>query len=258
MDLHMQPRDVGDKPHIDGVLRLGAGHGACHTRDPIFNNDHCSGSEAPATNGARVIVLKNKPRRKVYTRTGDRGRCSLLSGERAMEYADQVEASGDIDELNSILGVLLVAAPKKALGLSAEIEDIQHTLFLIGALVAAGPDFGVLKHLEPISPVHIQALERSIDAMEDRLPVIRRFIIPGGHASAAFAHLARSVCRRAERRVLKSLRNFNSSELPETIGCVLAYLNRLSDYLFVLGRLCNVLQNTPEKCIGSPAESFNP
>ncbi len=249
MNLQMQRSIDGDQPEDDGVCKISNRQGACHTREPIIPHEEFLGSNAANANGARVILFKNKPRRKVYTRTGDRGRCSLLSGDRAMKYADQVEAFGDIDELNSVLGVLLIALPQNALWLSDEIERIQRMLFRIGSLVAAGPEFTVLKHLEPISGEHIQSLELSIDAMEERLPELQHFIIPGGCASAAYAHLARSVCRRAERRVIKSMKDLNVRELPETIGNVLAYLNRLSDYLFVMGRMCNSLQNKPENCV---------
>ncbi len=254
MNLQMQPCRGSDKPGNDGVYNISSRQVAWCAGEPIIDHDESLGPAA--VNGNRIILFKNKPQRKVYTRTGDLGRCSLLSGGRAMKDADQVEAFGDIDELNSVLGVLLIVLPENALWLSDEIERIQRTLFRIGSLVAAGPDFTMLERLEPISREHIQSLELSIDAMEDRLPAIQRFIIPGGHASAAYAHLARSVCRRAERRVIKSLKNVDFNGLPETIRNVLAYLNRLSDYLFVLGRLCNSLQDTPEKCIGKAKKSI--
>ncbi len=243
----------GDRRKMNGGRKIRNCRGARPAREINIDHRESIGS-AESAKGARIVFFKNKKKRKVYTRTGDRGRCSLLAGDRAMKDADEVEAFGDIDELNSVLGVLLIVLPENAL-LSGEIERIQRTLFLAGSLVAAGPDSIILKRLEPITPEHIQSLELSIDAMEDRLPDIQRFIIPGGDASAAYAHLARSVCRRAERRVVKNLNKFNLRELPETIKNVLSYLNRLSDYLFVLGRFCNLLQNAPEKFIGEAVKS---
>ncbi len=194
-----------------------------------------------------VIPLKLKTSRKVYTRKGDLGKCNLLSGERVMKDADQVEACGDVDELNSVLGLLVNLLPPNASGLTIEIEQIQESLFQIGALIATDPNSPLLNRLKPVSREQIRSLEQSIDSMEEQLPEIKKFIIPGGHVSAAQANIARSVCRRAERHVINNFKNYNLKELPESMKTVLAYLNRLSDYLFVVGRYCNFLINSVER-----------
>jgi cob(I)alamin adenosyltransferase len=174
-----------------------------------------------------------------------------------MKDAEQVEAYGDIDELNSVLGLLVSLLPQNALWLSDEVEQIQNLLFKIGALVATDPDSSLVKSLEPISVEHIQSLERSIDAMDNCIQETRRFIIPGGHFSAAQAHVARSVCRRAERHVIKYFKKYNLEELPEPMENILVYLNRLSDYLFILSRFCNFMQNIQKKRIRKAFRSLD-
>ena len=188
-----------------------------------------------------VFSAKLKGARKVYTRKGDSGWCNLLSGQRVMKDTDQIEACGDVDELNSVLGLIVNALPRGESRMVSEIEEIQMSLFRVGALIATDPLSTSLKHLSPISREQIRMLEHSIDSMEEQLPELKNFIIPGGHASACQANLARSVCRRAERHVLTAFKNNNFDESPESMQNVLAYLNRLSDYLFVLGRYCNFL-----------------
>ena len=232
------------KDHISKVV-------SCRTTGSIhettINNNQCEETSIHAANENTIIPFKKNNQRKVYTGKGDCGQCSLLSGDRVMKDAEQVEAYGDIDELNSLLGLLVSVLPQSALCLSDEVEQIQNSLFKIGALVATELDSSLLKILEPITVEHIQSLEGSIDAMENCMHDIRSFIIPGGHFSAAQAHVARSVSRRAERHVIKYFRKYNLEELPEPMKNVLAYLNRLSDYLFILSRFCNFMQNVEEK-----------
>ena len=215
--------------------------------DDTVNFFQTEGSSMKTKHDDNVIPLKLKTSRKVYTRKGDLGKCNLLSGERVMKDADQVEACGDVDELNSILGLLVNVLPQKASKLSIEIEQIQESLFQIGALIATDPNSPLLNRLKPVSREQIRSLEQSIDSMEEQLPEIKKFIIPGGHVSAAQANVARSVCRRAERHVIKTFTNYNLKELPDSMKTVLAYLNRLSDYLFVVGRYCNFLINSVER-----------
>lgn len=188
-----------------------------------------------------VIPLKPKKSRKVYTGKGDLGKCNLLSGERIMKDADQVEAGGDVDELNSVLGLLVNVLPRKASWLSIEIEEIQESLFQIGALISTDLNSSLLNGLKPAFREQVRSLEESIDFMDQQLPELKKFIVPGGHISAAQANVARSVCRRAERHVIKHFKNDKLKELPEVMRNVLAYLNRLSDFLFVVGRYCNFL-----------------
>lgn len=205
------------------------------------------GSSMKTEHDNNVIPLKLKTSRKVYTRKGDLGKCNLLSGERIMKDADQVDAGGDVDELNSVLGLLVNVLPQKPSWLSMEIEQIQESLFQIGALIATDPNSPLSNRLKPVSWEQIRSLEQSIDSMEEQLPEIQKFIIPGGHVSAAQANVSRSVCRRAERHVIKHFKNDKLKELPEAMKTVLAYLNRLSDYLFVVGRYCNFLINSVER-----------
>lgn len=193
-----------------------------------------------------VIPLKLKPSGRVYTGNGDRGQCSLLSGERVMKDSYQVEAGGDVDELNSLLGLLHSFLPQKESLLKNEIEQIQKILFQVGALISTNPDSSLSNTFKPVGLEHIQMLEQSIDLMEGQLPDLKKFIIPGGHVSAAQANVARAVCRRAERHVIKYFKTEQSQALAEAMKNVLVYMNRLSDYLFVVGRYCNFLMNSAE------------
>jgi len=221
---------------------------SCKSKDSSYNDTvdffQPEGSSMNTGHNDNVIPLKLKTSKKVYTRKGDLGKCNLLSSERVMKDAEQVEAGGDVDELNSVLGLLVGVLPQNASRLSIEIEQIQESLFQIGALIATDPNSPLLNRLKPVSWEQIRSLEQSIDSMEEQLPELQKFIIPGGHVSAAQANVARSVCRRAERHVIKNFKNYNLKELHESMKTVLAYLNRLSDYLFVLGRYCNFLINS--------------
>jgi len=159
--------------------------------------------------------------------TGDKGITSLLSGERVPKSHIRVEACGELDELASVLGALaasLSAGQEKARG---EISWIQEQLLHIGAWVAGGAR---APSLEPV-----RVLEKAAEALERELPPLQGFLLPGGHPSAAWAHVARTVCRRAERRVA-------AVPSPE----VLPFLNRLSTYLYALARSCNRLNEVPE------------
>jgi cob(I)alamin adenosyltransferase len=164
---------------------------------------------------------------KIYTRTGDKGETSLFGGSRISKNDPRIEAYGTIDELNSLLGLCRAGSLPKPI--DAELDRVQSDLFDIGAYLAApGSDrFGT------VPETRIADLERAIDAMESELQPLKTFIVPGGSESAARLHVARTVCRRAERRVI-ALED-SSSEMQTTI----AYLNRLSDLLFVAARRAN-------------------
>jgi cob(I)alamin adenosyltransferase len=232
----------------------------CRTTGSIHEttvtDNQCEETSVHAACEIKLSPFRKNNQRKVYSGKGDRGQCSLLSGDRIMKDAEQVEAYGDIDELNSVLGLLVSILPQNALWLLDEIEQIQNLLFNIGALVATDLDSSLLKRLEPISVKHIQSLEKSIDAMGNSMEEIQSFIIPGGHFSAAQAHVARSVCRRAERHVIKYFKKYNLEELPEPMKNVLVYLNRLSDYLFILSRFCNFMQDVQKKRIRKGSKSL--
>lgn len=181
---------------------------------------------------------------KIYTGGGDRGRTSLLSGERVGKDHERIDAYGDIDELNSAIGALIALLPPQAGDLRPELEAIQAALFRIGAWLATSPGAAAADSLPPIDPEGAPALERSIDRIDAALPPLTGFIVPGGSPAAAWAHVARTVCRRAERRVV---RFFAATEKAEPMQRSIVYLNRLSDYLFVLARHLNRMQGIEER-----------
>jgi cob(I)alamin adenosyltransferase len=164
---------------------------------------------------------------KIYTKTGDQGETSLLGGTRVPKSNIRIEAYGTIDELNAHMGLL--NDQNIAADLKESILRIQHELFDIGAYLACETEPEKFK-LRLINTHHIQMLESGIDQMENELSPLKNFILPGGHVSVSQCHVARCVCRRAERNVIQLAENQEVSEL------VIKYLNRLSDYLFVLAR----------------------
>ena len=176
---------------------------------------------------------------KIYTGSGDRGMTSLFSGERVKKSYERVEAYGDVDELNSVLGALAAALSDDSSGIGDEIRRIQSDLFHVGAWLATTPDSPSLSVIEKISAKNIQYLESAIDRMQEQLPTLQGFILPGGHSSAALAHVARTVCRRTERHAAALRMEYSTSEVSNQFITVLSYLNRLSDYLFVLARYLN-------------------
>jgi cob(I)alamin adenosyltransferase len=170
---------------------------------------------------------------KIYTKTGDAGDTGLFGGGRVAKDHPRVAAYGDVDELNAAIGVARAAKPDDLAG--ELLEQIQRDLFAIGAELAAPEPAKLAKTLagHPIGEPDVTRLERAIDAHEDVLPPLRKFILPGGTAKAAALHLARTVCRRAERAVVTLCH-----ETPVS-AYILQYLNRLSDLLFVLARAVN-------------------
>lgn len=164
---------------------------------------------------------------KIYTKTGDQGKTSLLGGTRVLKSHIRIEAYGTVDELNAHLG-LLKDQPVDS-GIKDNLFRIQHELFDMGAYLACEADPGKFR-LNLIEDRHIQKLEEEIDRMEEELPPLKNFILPGGHPAVSQCHVARCVCRRAERNVI------TLNEYEKVSGNVVRYLNRLSDYLFVLAR----------------------
>ena len=157
---------------------------------------------------------------KIYTRTGDHGQTSLFGGKRVAKHDARIEAYGTVDELNSFLG---------AVSGIAEIPAIQSDLFEIGAHLASPGT----SRFSGVDVARIEDLERAIDAMESELAPLTTFVLPAGSPAAAQLHIARTVCRRAERRVVAL-----DDDSPATLSTI-AYLNRLSDYLFVAARFAN-------------------
>lgn len=174
---------------------------------------------------------------KIYTRTGDTGETALFGGGRVPKDDVRVEAYGAVDELNAVLGVSYAALLREGARESADrIRLLQEDLFAIGAhLATPTPAEGgrAAAHLPPLPAHRVQEMEGWMDAADERLQPLRNFVLPGGTEAAAHLHHARTVCRRAERRVLSLSR---SAILDQD---VIVYLNRLSDLLFTLARLAN-------------------
>jgi cob(I)alamin adenosyltransferase len=183
---------------------------------------------------------------KVYTGTGDKGKTSLFSGERIRKDDIRIEAYGTIDELNSLVGGIHATLPNTEATetLKNELLQIQSELFSLGAWLATTPDSPNSAHLAPWTEEHSANLEQLIDKMQDELEELRVFILPGGHQSAAWAHVARTVCRRAERRIVGLVDTLD--DVDENIVNINKYINRLSDYFFVLARYCNHVSKTSE------------
>lgn len=174
---------------------------------------------------------------KVYTKSGDKGTTSLLGGERVSKGALRIEAYGTVDELNAFLG--LIRDHEKDLDRKAFMKSIQDNLFTIGADLATKEEKSKIKK-PVILEEDVLQLEKAIDQMEEDLPPLRKFILPGGHPVVSYCHIARTVCRRAERRVI------TLNEQEKIADVIIKYLNRLSDYLFVLGRLISKKLNAEE------------
>ncbi len=175
---------------------------------------------------------------KIYTRTGDSGETGLLGGKRVSKADPRVAAYGDVDELNAWLG--LVRAGALASELAAMIEKIQRDLFAIGSRLA-DPGSKVANRVEKtaVTGDAVKQLEDWIDQLESEVPLLRRFILAGGSSSGASLHVARTICRRAERSVV----GLGSDQVESEI---LVYLNRLSDLLFVMARVANRRDAAPE------------
>lgn len=176
---------------------------------------------------------------KIYTGGGDRGKTSLFSGERVAKNDDRVEAYGEIDELNAVIGALAASLPPDREAVRDELYGIQKDLMTIGALLATLPDAPHIADLARIDPENIAALETAMDRMDAVLPPLKAFILPGGSMPAAWAHVARTVCRRAERRIIRLSEQGADGAPADAQRNVLVYVNRLSDYLFMLARYCN-------------------
>ena len=168
---------------------------------------------------------------KIYTRTGDDGTTGLGSGDRARKDDPRVEAYGTVDELNSALGIV-ISSDLSATN-SNLLAGIQQQLFDLGGELS-------MPGTEMISSAAVESLEQALDSLNETLPPLKDFVLPGGTTTAAACHLARAICRRAERRVISL-----AAESPVNEQSI-RYLNRLSDFLFVLARSLNVEAGEPE------------
>ena len=158
----------------------------------------------------------------IYTRTGDKGKTSLVGGQRVSKAHCRIESYGTVDELNSFIGLLM-----------AELDFlifVQHKLFTVGSYLATDQTNTELKIESRVTPESITKIEQEIDAIDEKLPKMTNFVLPSGCRSASLAHVCRTVCRRAERRI------YTLAEEYEVEEPVLVFINRLSDYFFVLAR----------------------
>jgi len=171
---------------------------------------------------------------KVYTKTGDKGTTALFGGTRVPKHHIRIESYGTIDELNSHIG--LIRDQDIHQDYKTVLIEIQDRLFTVGAILATPPEKEILKNGQPrlqqlgIEESDIEYLEKEIDTMEEILPQMTHFVLPGGHTTVSYCHIARCVCRRAERLAT------HLNDIEPIDEFVIKYLNRLSDYLFVLAR----------------------
>ncbi len=175
---------------------------------------------------------------KIYTKTGDDGTTGLIGGLRVKKYDVRLEAYGTVDELNSWIGVIRsteIDEHSKSI-----LEQIQKKLFVIGSILATGENASAVKEQLPCKQEDITLLENEMDQIVAGLPKLSHFILPGGCLPASYCHIARTVCRRAERRIVEL------SEKAEINSQLIIYVNRLSDYLFILSRAVSHSLKVPE------------
>jgi cob(I)alamin adenosyltransferase len=176
---------------------------------------------------------------KIYTKTGDEGSTGLLGGVRISKSAPRIEAYGTVDELNSFIGLTITEA--KDPDVKSLLEDIQNQLFSVGAeLASPDPEKSRKLNLPEVTSEFYIEIEIAIDHIEEKLEELNNFILPGGSKSAALLHVCRTICRRAERKVVELKKETNSCEN------ILIYLNRLSDLFFVLARYENLVSGIPD------------
>ena len=192
----------------------------------------------------RVPERFDEPRialNRIYTKRGDAGETGLVGGQRVPKDTPRIEAYGTVDELNAFVGLAAVSCSEdsRLAPLAAILRRVQHELFNLGSILATLPE-DVHPRQPRVTPVEVAQLEREIDAMNAGLPALRSFVLPGGTRLNAELHVARTVCRRAERSLVALARE--QSAPPEAV----AYLNRLSDALFVWSRWANHVLGVPE------------
>src|SRR6478609_9462978 len=166
---------------------------------------------------------------KIYTKTGDKGKTSLIGGTKVFKSDIRIETYGTVDELNSHIGLVIDYTPDEQQRIVLKL--IQDRLFVIGSSLACDPDKQTGMDIPDLNEEDILLLEKEIDSMNERLPVMKNFILPGGHPAVSSTHIARCVCRRTERLCVNMLEHQLFIE-----PLIIKYINRLSDYLFVLAR----------------------
>jgi cob(I)alamin adenosyltransferase len=176
---------------------------------------------------------------KIYTKTGDKGKTSLIGGTKVYKSDPRIEAYGTVDELNSFIGLCLDHL--KSNNIDNVLAEVQDRLFTIGAALAFDPEKETKLKIPDLHEGDVELLEKEIDKMNEIVPEMKSFILPGGHIAVSSLHIARTVCRRAERCCVK----MQKKEM-EVEDLVIKYLNRLSDYLFVLARFAAHQLNVEE------------
>jgi cob(I)alamin adenosyltransferase len=176
---------------------------------------------------------------KIYTKTGDKGNTSLIGGTKVPKSHLRIEAYGTVDELNSYIGLCKdLLADKHGKNI---LQEIQDRLFTVGSSLACDPEKEPKMKIPDLHETDVTLLEKEIDHMNDLLPAMKNFILPGGHPAVSHLHIARCICRRAERCCVRL-----ETEKEEVESIVIKYLNRLSDYLFVLARYTSHQLNAEE------------
>lgn len=178
---------------------------------------------------------------KIYTKTGDQGRTSLIGGTKVAKSHIRIESYGTVDELNSFIGLVGDYLTKDHIIIKTFLKEVQDRLFTIGSSLACDPEKEPLMKIPDLKEEDVLILESEMDKMNEQLPAMKNFIIPGGHIAVSTTHIARCVCRRAE-RLCVSMKELESFVEP----LVIKYLNRLSDYLFVLARYIGYLLKVEE------------
>jgi len=165
---------------------------------------------------------------KIYTKTGDKGETSLIGGTRVPKYHERIEAYGTLDELNSFIGYLRDQVEDKHI--KEILLKVQENLFTAESLLATDPEKEISRILPQLNERDVEGLELEIDAMNQHLPALSSFVLPGGHPLVSLCHICRTVCRRGERIIILLAADTKVDEI------LIKYINRLSDYLFVLAR----------------------
>lgn len=183
---------------------------------------------------------------RIYTKTGDLGETGLFGGGRVPKNDARVDAYGEVDELNAVVGLARSTGPDSEL--DGHLQRIQNELFTVGAVLATPRDSKAAGHIPEVQEAWIRAMESQMDAYAAVLPPLTQFILPGGGPTASALHLARTVCRRAERRVVPLARE---GVVPAD---VVIYLNRLSDWLFMAARMANHRAGVPDVSWAVPSK----
>jgi len=194
-----------------------------------------------------AILTTKEKLMKIYTGTGDLGKTSLFSGERLSKANHRIEAYGDVDELASVIGALAASLGTEQKELIEQLHQIQSDLFSLGSRLATTPDSPSASLLDEFSDKPSLHLEQTMERMKVNLAPLKGFILPGGTLSSAWAHIARTICRRTERHVIQCIEIDDKFLDSQNRRSIITYLNRLSDYFFVFARYLNHLSGIQDQ-----------